>query len=142
MKQHITSLFVLLALMMAGSGCTRNGGDIGIWFGTWSVDSYTIDGQQQQLDPDGMGTAYYVQFQRSVVCLRHTDALHNGGESYGTWNESDDGTTMTIAFDPSNYDVPLMPQQATYSLTRSDDRHVVMRTTGPDGRVHEYAISR
>ena len=142
MKQHISSIFVLLALMMTRTGCTHNGGDIGIWFGTWSVDRYFIDGQQQQLDPNGLGTAYYIQFQRSVICVRYTDALHNGGESYGSWVESDDGTSMTIDFDPSNYDVRLLPQNATYSITRSDHRHVSLRTTDSGGREHEYDLSR
>ena len=141
MKHHITSLFVVLALLMAGNGCTP-GSDIGEWFGTWTVDSYTVDGAAQDLDPQGRQTTYYLQFQHSVVCLRHTDALHDQGESYGNWNENHDAGAVTIKFDPLNYDVRIMPLEADYTIARSDNRHITLSTTDADGHQRRYELSK
>ena len=140
MKHHITSLFVALALLLAG-GCTP-GSNIGEWFGTWTVDSHTIDGAPQDLDPQHRQTVYYLQFQHSVVCLRHTDALHDQGESYGNWRENHDAGAVTIKFDPLNYDVRIMPLEADYTITRNGDRHITLSTTDSDGRQLRYELSK
>lgn len=137
--RHYALSIVCIALWLASTSCTRNGGDIGIWFGTWAIDSVTVDGQKSELDPLGHGTAYYLQFQRSVVCLRYTDTLHNGGESYGNWAE--ESGTMTIAFDAHNYDVSLMPQQATYTITTTG-KHAELRHTPSEGHQQVYYLTK
>ena len=133
-------VFCAWSVMMCvcGSSCTRNGGDIGIWFGTWAVESHTVDGNDAV--KSDAAAAYYLQFQRTVVCLRHTDALHNGGESYGLWNEEDG--TMTITFDPKNYDVTIMPQSATYTVTCTDNRHVTLTATDAEGHKLTYNLAK
>lgn len=115
-------------MCLAATACTHNHGDINGWFGTWSIDNIT------DTTPDGAKVTYFLQFQSSVVCLRYTDTLHNGGESYGAWSETtgDDGkTTMEITFS-GNYDVTILPVHATYTVTEHSGGHATLVTTVDD----------
>lgn len=130
---------------LALAGCTRNGGDIGPWFGTWAIDSVTVDGQELTLDPLGRGSAYYLQFQRSVVCLRYTDELHDGGESYGTWTDAEDAAghrMLLVTFDRNNYDIHLMPLYNTFFITSATGRNVVLQDTQDEGRQVVYYLTK
>ena len=139
--KHIQML--LLAVMLTAAACTHNNGDIGNWFGTWAVDEISVDGTAVNLDPSDQGTAYFIQFQTSMVCLRHTDARHNGGESYGTWQEN--GDQFTIDFpDEHARDVylPGLEVHNSFMITSRTGNNVVMETIGSDGKRYRYTLRK
>ena len=73
MKHLITYLWLLVA-SVAFSSCTQNGGDIGVWFGTWTISSVTVDGT---VVPPPAGSYYSVQFQGEIVQVTITNDRHD-----------------------------------------------------------------
>ena len=59
MKKTTLYIVLLIAVLLTAS-CTRNHGDIGIWFGTWHVEQITADGTRVNVEGD-----YFFQFQNS-----------------------------------------------------------------------------
>ncbi|MBQ2163347.1 MAG: hypothetical protein II445_02450, partial [Muribaculaceae bacterium] len=68
MKRLTTHILMLLAIV-AMSGCTKNNGDIGYWFGLWHLDSIELNGE---VDNNYNG-CYYFKFQNKVFCLSWVD---------------------------------------------------------------------
>ena len=129
MRTSIKHIVLTLVVCLAATACTHNHGEINGWFGTWAIDNIT------GTTPEGATVAYFMQFQANVVCLRYTDTLHNGGESYGQWDETTTGdgkNTMEITFN-GNYDVNILPQHAIYTVTEHTGKHATLTTTLDDG---------
>ncbi|MCM1441828.1 MAG: hypothetical protein NC131_21845 [Roseburia sp.] len=89
----------LMALLMVAigltTGCTRNDGDIGVWFGTWVVESIIRD-NTPLTDNDEV---IVMIFQSSVL---ETKAINPLGDNYGrfaTWHESDGVMIIDAASD-------------------------------------------
>ena len=91
MKRTIHILLVA-AMMLALGACTRNHGDIGMWFGTWHVESITMGGAPVSHEGD-----YFFQFQSHAFRVSLVGDREHLVESFGTWDESEDGT-LTITF--------------------------------------------
>jgi len=132
----LTTLLAALAL----TACTHNNGDIGIWFGTWHVTTITANGTPVAYDGD-----YFFQFQSSVfrVCLvqQHEQTT----ESYGTWSEADDGTTMSINFvDPQVYYlyVPGFETSNVFTVSRGGSSQATFTRTAADGVTYVYALNK
>lgn len=94
----MTRILYALFIILTFSGCTTNNGDIGNWFGTWQLDSITIDG-----NPDTEYTGDQVwMFQSKVFCMRSIGTMHSVTSCWGTW--SADGTMLTIDLSHSETD--------------------------------------
>ena len=91
MKKTIHILLLVVIVLVLGA-CTRNHGDIGIWFGTWHVEGITIDGASINMEGD-----YFFQFQSKVFRVSQVKAHEHMEESFGTWEESQDGR-LTVTF--------------------------------------------
>jgi hypothetical protein len=83
-KRYIFSIFA--GLIMILSGCTRNNGDIGDWFGKWQIMSISADGTPEA----GYRQQFFMEFQNNIVKL--TWLAPNGYEhetytAYGTWQQ-------------------------------------------------------
>ena len=100
MRQTATHIIMALLALVALSGCSHNNGDIGLWFGQWNLDTVEVDGEPDAAY-DGQ---FYFMFQNKVFCVRHVDEVfHAYFESYATWQESDNGKTITITFVDNRY---------------------------------------
>lgn len=88
----LMKLLPLLALML--SSCMQHNGDIGDWFGTWKVESITIDGVE---DAAYEGNLFF-QFQTDIVCLNlvDTDVSNSSTRVFGRWKE--EGSTLILDF--------------------------------------------
>ncbi|MBO4871026.1 MAG: hypothetical protein J5565_03470 [Muribaculaceae bacterium] len=129
MRTSIKHIVLALVMCLAVTACTHNHGEINGWFGTWAIDNIT------NTTSEGATFTYFMQFQANVVCLRYTDTLHNGGESYGQWDETTTGdgkTTMEITFN-GNYDVTILPKTAVYTVTVHSGKHATLTTTDSEG---------
>lgn len=81
----------IILLLVAGIsavfiGCTHNDGDIGPFFGTWKLESVTIDGTE---DSAYREHNIFWQFQSSVFCMRRVYSNHNQENSWATWYDAD-----------------------------------------------------
>lgn len=94
MKQIRYTLYIM-AIVMGLSACTRNDGNIGDWFGTWRVDSITIDGA---VDTDYAPPYMFWKFQNSIVqVITPDDFEHTSTSCYGMWKHV--GNQLVLDFD-------------------------------------------
>lgn len=128
--------FLLMAVaLITTASCTHNDGDINGWYGTWHIDRIE-SAIHPNTNPIPEGVDYYVQFQSSVMCLRYTDELHDGGESYGTWSE--ENGMMRIDFN-GNFDVTgLFPQRTTLEVVSHEGNKAQLRFSTLDNVVNYY----
>lgn len=114
----ITIICTMLLLLGA---CTRNHGDIGIWFGTWHIDSITVDDVPVQVEGD-----YFFQFQSTVFRVCRVYGHENLVESFGTWEEGDG--KMTISFpDPDVFyiQMPGLEVHNNFTVATTSSREVI-----------------
>ena len=132
MKTTLCNILLLCIMCVAGTACTHNHGEINGWFGTWAID----DAGTTDYDGTEVPRTLFLQFQSSVVCLRYTDVLHDGGESYGTWSE--ENGMMRIDFN-GNFDVTgLFPQRTTLEVVSHEGNKAQLRFSTLDNVVNYY----
>lgn len=94
---------ILIRHLLAGiiacltlSGCMQHNGDIGDWFGTWKLESITIDGT---LNADYQGNIFF-QFQTDKVRIVAIDLElpATRTECFGMWTESDRTLTIDLSY--------------------------------------------
>ena len=137
MKKTTLCIISLLIVLLMGS-CTRNHGDIGIWFGTWHVEQITADGNPVNVEGD-----YFFQFQNKVFRVSQVYGLNEMVESFGTWSE--DGNTMTVDFpDPTVYYIvmPGLESHNSFTVTTSSSHDVTFTKTNADGFIYSYRLKK
>ncbi len=147
--KRLTLIFIL-ALSICLGGC-QNNGDIGDWFGSWRVDSYMLNGLEQE----GLAKATTFGFQSEVVVVTVViDDYQTEYQRYGTWQELDD--TFTLHF--NHQDATTNPATDIYAapewlgmysdkpmimtLQRHDSRNVTLTWLGPDGATRTYKLHK
>ena len=137
MKKTTLYIISLLIALLMGS-CTRNHGDIGIWFGTWHVEQITADGNPVNVEGD-----YFFQFQNKVFRVSQVYGHNEMVESFGTWSE--DGNTMTVDFpDPTVYYIvmPGLESHNSFTVTTSSSHDVTFTKTNADGFIYSYRLKK
>ncbi len=86
---HISLIMIVAVIAMS---CTRNNGDIGEYFGTWKLESMTVNGE---LDGEYGGDIFW-KFQSSVFCMEQVNERHDTENRWGTWE--DDGKVLRLNF--------------------------------------------
>lgn len=141
------ALAILFAALLAAA--CQNNGDIGYLFGTWRIDSMTVDGQ-----PDPAAAAQtLISFQNDIIEVQRIfDADGTFANFFGTWAE--DGDIITINFthhadDPDDqaFNAPewlgwtaAHPMQLSVSSRSS--RTVTWTFTADDGTVYVYNLRK
>lgn len=136
-KTTLNILLIILMAMLLGS-CTRNHGDIGIWFGTWQVESITIDGTPKDVDGN-----YFFQFQNKVFRVSKVSGHEDLVESFGTWEEN--GDKMTISFpDPDVFyiQMPGLEAHNEFTVTTTSSREVTFTKTDSIGAQVTYRLHK
>ena len=139
MKKTLFYIALVMVVIAMGS-CTRNHGDIGIWFGTWHVESITSNGAPVNVESD-----YFFQFQNKVFRVSQVSAHEQLVESYGTWNESDDGNKMTISFpDPNVYYIvmPGLEESNEFTVTHTSSKDITFTKTDAVGITFAYHLKK
>lgn len=134
-----------IAVLMSGS-CTRNHGDIGPWFGTWHVESITASGSiYQNIVPVTIEGDYFFQFQSHVFRVSLVRDHEQIVESFGTWEENEDGHTMTVSFpDPDTYyiQMPGLETDNHFTVTRDSSHEVTFTKTDTTGTNYTYHLKK
>ncbi len=132
----------LLILCLLGlfvlSSCTRNHGDIGMWFGTWHVESITAGGSPVNVEGD-----YFFQFQSKVFRVSKVYGHEQLVESFGTWEEQDG--TMTIDFpDPGVFYIVMPGLESHNAFTMSDvsSKKVTFTKVDATGVSYTYQLKK
>lgn len=98
--KHIILPALMTLMLMATSGCTRNNGDIGDWFGKWQVMEICVDGQPEA----GYESQVFWEFQNDIIRVAYVNPDGYDREVYyafGTWSQPSDNT-MTLDFTHSD----------------------------------------
>lgn len=137
----IFTFIVLFVASIATSSCTQNGGDIGIWFGTWIVKSVSIDGVVQ---PQSTSTYFSVQFQGQIVRVTQVDERHEPYNcTYGNWTE--DANQMQWLFPDKKQ--PMMPLPGMtrvnkFTITQKNSEAVVLQQVSESGVTYVYLLEK
>ena len=94
MRALSLKLLVVAALFL--TGCMQHNGDIGDWFGTWHLESMTVNG----VDDSAYEQNYFFQFQTDKVRLSrikptYPDLLE---ECFGRWEQTDNTLTLDFSY--------------------------------------------
>ena len=130
---------IICMIMILLSACTRNHGDIGIWFGTWHVDQITAGGVPINVEGD-----YFFQFQSHVFRVSNVSAHEQVVESYGSWQENEGGK-MTIDFpDASVYYIvmPGLESHNDFTVTTTSSSDVTFTKTDTNGTLYTYHLRK
>ena len=136
MKKTLFIISILSVLVLAS--CTRNHGDIGIWFGTWHVEQITAGGTPVNVEGD-----YFFQFQSHVFKVTQVSGHEQTVESYGTWTEDEDAMTITFP-DPTVYYIVMPGLEATndFSVTTTSSREVTLTKSDATGTSYTYRLKK
>lgn len=98
------ALLPAFLLLIAGvfSGCTRNNGDVGPWFGMWQLLTVETDGVP---DKDYQGNIFW-NFQNDVFSMnwRSTGAAElTRIQVWGTWSERDNNLYLDFTHSEDRY---------------------------------------
>lgn len=100
----ISRFFLIISLALFFNACTHNNGDIGELFGTWKLQSITIN---NSLDTNYQNNILW-KFQSSIISMIKTnDATHDRFESWGTWEYANDGSQIIFDFTHFDNDNPV-----------------------------------
>ncbi len=83
--KKIYHIFTVALIAIIACSCTHNNGDIGDYFGTWKLETITVD---NTVDAEYDGNLFW-KFQTSVFCLQRVDERHSSETRYGTWEQID-----------------------------------------------------
>ena len=146
----ITALMFVL-IMTRLTGCTHNNGDIGPWYGAWTLTSVQIDGNT---DPDYKPCTIIWKFQSTVINMTEIGPVHEVKDYFGTWRQLSD-TTLELNFTHSDNDSPsgtdlYVPAAATHlpaavtvlQIKKFTSKHIVLTYTDPEGIVYTYFLDR
>ena len=136
MKKTLFIISILSVLVLAS--CTRNHGDIGIWFGTWHVEQITAGGTPVNVEGD-----YFFQFQSHVFKVTQVSGHEQTVESYGTWTEDEDAMTITFP-DPAVYYIVMPGLEATndFRVTTTSSREVTLTKSDATGTSYAYRLKK
>lgn len=105
MKEHSEHIIfssvaaiVLLVMAAVSASCTKNNGDIGVWFGQWRVEKIEIDGVD---NADYAGNLFF-SFQNAVFEEKIITPEHEAIAAYGRWTETAENT-LNIYMDEPDY---------------------------------------
>lgn len=145
-----TLLYTVLAVLTLMTACTTNNGDIGIWYGTWSLERMTVDGTDVPVEDENGWTNF--AFQNNVVLITRTTPLHDVTECFGTWMEEDGEMLFDYSHrddmdDQSNYAAPTWLFFTPGGMTRcrilaSDSKAVTLQQITADGRTVTYYLRK
>ena len=123
---YLLSAVVVLLL----SACTRNHGDIGMWFGTWHVEAITIGGAPVSQEGD-----YFFQFQSHAFRVSQVGDREQLVESFGTWEESEDGRLIIDFPDASVFyiQMPGLEAHNDFMVNAESQGLIVLSKTMADG---------
>lgn len=144
-------LIILLLPLLMFCSCRVNNGDIGDFFGSWLMESMTVDGEV----PDDFNPELtYWEFQNNLVSISRVEFMYDKESRWGTWSE--DGNHLLLNY--THYSQGLNPGTGQYTapewlgfppnsvisltfVTRSSKR-MSLTWTDYEGHVYVYSLRK
>lgn len=146
MKMNKLRYILAAVTLCLGLAACQNNGHIGYLFGTWRVDSFTIDGVPQ---PEAAARTL-ISFQSDIILVQEIiDDDGSFANHIGTWREEDGRIYLIFRTDEENlaFSPPAWlgwPADEEFSLAVSDrsSRQVTWTWTAPDGATYIYKLHK
>jgi hypothetical protein len=148
---RIGSMLIALLLMLTFAGCTQNNGDIGAWFGAWTLNSIEADGET---DTDYTPNSVTWKFQSTVISMIQLYDYHQTTTSFGTWKRLSD-SQLELNFGHSDGELEnnsemYIPAKSTHlptgisvlNIVKFTDKHLTLTYTANTGITYTYTLSK
>ena len=138
MKKSTLYLLSAVAVLLL-TACTRNHGDIGIWFGTWHVESITIGGAPVSHEGD-----YFFQFQSHAFRVSLVGDREQLVESFGAWDEGEDGK-LTVDFPDASVfyiEMPGLEDHNVFTVEHISNGQIKLTKLLSEGQPLAYLLKR
>ena len=145
--------YILLAtLLLALCSCTQNNGRIGRLFGSWVLETVTLNGQPLPM-PNGTETIW--SFQSDVLRITLEEEYHHTTSYFSTFSQID-GNILRLDFTHKDDNTPAgtgvygapvwmgFPESGVFDLTVADspkDR-LVLTFTRSSSQIYTYTFSK
>lgn len=96
-----TAYILAVLAVMVVTGCTNNG-DIGPYYGTWTLDRMTVDGEVDSGYEHNISWA----FQNNILRITTVSVYHDEDARFATWEETDSGRILRVNFRNSADGIP------------------------------------
>lgn len=96
----LTATLLGCLMLSLSSGCTRNNGDIGVWFGKWQITEMRVDGEPVE----EYEQRFFMEFQNDIIRLVWVGPTGYDRDTYycfGTWQQPSE---QSFVFDFSHSD--------------------------------------
>jgi hypothetical protein len=142
---------VALLMMLTFAGCTQNNGDIGAWFGAWTINSIEADGAP---DTDYTPNSVTWKFQSTVISMIELYDYHQTSTSFGTWKQlSDSQLELNFGHGDADSDTNLgvyYPAKSTHlpigvsvlNIVKFSGKHLTLTYTADTGITYTYTLSK
>ncbi len=133
---------VIAVVMLASTaGCTRNNGDIGDWFGTWRVETITIDGEP---DVDYAPPYMIWKFQSSIMqILVPDDYYHSATTATGSWHEEDGRLYIDFTWDLGTPGaISHLPPKCELTILKLSGSRIELQYDSTDGKTYIYYLKK
>lgn len=137
-KHCIFSLSFMLIVIMGLNSCTQVDGHIGVWFGSWALESIECEGEKDE----NFRKDIIISFQSDIYNLCQVDYC----ELYGSWKEEGSVLTLTPAWGAAT--VKEWPSQlhwgttqpCTFKILQREHKCLKLQLACPDGKVRVYTF--
>ena len=139
--RRITAIMALAIVLLLPTSCTHNNGDIGPWFGTWRLESITINGEP---DKDYAPPYLIWKFQSSIVqILAPDDVNHTAPGGTGTWSCEDDILHLDFTWGLGHEGtISHLPLKCRLTVLRLTGREIELRYDSPEGDSYIYKLKK
>lgn len=96
-----TIRYIISVIVLILCACTQNSGRIGDLFGSWLLDSMTVDGKNAAL-PEGTYTTF--SFQGNVIMVSLIEGPELATKQYGTWIRTDNNIILDFTHSSDEVD--------------------------------------
>lgn len=152
--KKLSHLILIIALCISFNACTHNNGDIGNLFGTWKLQSITINGE---IDSTYQNNVLW-KFQATVMSMiRANDVTHERQEGWGSWEYANDETQLVVNFthtddyNPKTGSSKYSPLPETYipkasistlDIIELNNSKLTLKYISEDGKEYIYKFKR
>ncbi len=142
-------LISITAACVAMSGCMQQNGRIGDWFGTWKLESITIDGAD---DTDYRSNIFF-QFQTDIVRIVEVEpeVSNSYSDCFGTWASEGSTLTLEFSYEANNKPDGFTPMEATLLVRGTNTLHIASSSARSmiwtfqqpdDGQTRTYTLKK